>query len=126
MAYNTKFYAADYPTILTNGGVYKYLLFDNCEFYTKTIYASFQMQGSGSINRTALENYTFKSCLFHTESGFPVLEPASYNVSDAGTTLLVNCVYNAISATNGTPISGKVTEHNSFSFPNYTDFNNLQ
>jgi hypothetical protein len=121
MAYNTKFYSAT-SNIQNIEIEVKFLLFQGCEFYTKSTLSSFKM--TGLINRTALENFTFKECTFNTVTGYPIQETAAYDPADLGTTLLVNCVYNALTVTTGVPV--KVTEHNSFSFPNYTDFNNLQ
>ena len=127
IAYNTKFYSVNSNIIQQGGSSFgKFLNFEGCEFYTKGALDVFNMLGTAVINRTAQENYTFKNCVFHTVTGFPINEPTSYNASDAGRTLLVNCVYNASQATNGAPIAGKIQEHNSFQDTNYTDFNNLQ
>ena len=122
MGYNVKIYSSA-SNCVQAGGIGlggKYLLFDNCEFYTKGANDVFLMN---TIERLVTENYTFKSCVFHIVTGFPIQEN-TYNPGDLGTTLLTNCTYNSATVTSIAPV--KVVEHNSFSFPNYTDFNTLQ
>jgi hypothetical protein len=125
IAYNTKFYSSN-REVLRNGGTSfgRFLLFEGCEFYTKLANNSVVLSGTLTINRTSTQNYTFKNCTFHTVTGYPLGEPISYNSGDLGTTLFVNCVATATAMTSIAPV--KVTEHNSFFFTNYTDFNTLQ
>ena len=120
LAYGCKFYSSN-SNILFIGTNSKFILFQGCEFYTKSNNDVITM--SNNIVRNATDTYTFKECTFHTVTGYPLLEP-TYGGGDLGNTLFLNCVYNAASATLAAP--NKLTEHNSFSYPNYTDFNNLQ
>ena len=120
MAYGTKIYSsAGVP--LKVGDNSNFILFQGCEFYTKLANNVIEMKAN--IVRAVTDTYTFKECTFNTITGFPLLEPV-YGGGDLGNTLFLNCVYNAATATSIAAV--KLTENNSFSYPNYTDFNNLQ
>jgi len=130
LAYNTIFYSSGSDVISQGGNTLfgTLLNFENCKFYATGSNDILRMNGTvGSpvIDRTATENYTFENCLFYTETGFPVREPDAYVGTDAGTTLLVNCRYNAATVTPA-GAGTKVTDFNPLQFTNYTNFNPLQ
>lgn len=123
IAYNCKFTAGQYNIYV--GGIApnfsKWLQFKNCEFYVTGTYSNVQLT-SGLI-RTLDVNYQFIGCSFYTETGYAFLEPTTYDGSDAGKVIAINCLANKTALANPAPV--KITEQNNYFDVNLQNFNNI-